>query len=99
MVNSQFGFFSIRWRIPETDGRTLGSGSVEKMAGHAQSLSLLCRIGGVKLSKAKQSTSYAVDSHASGIQKAFGVHVGNDQLDVHPKPECVACATKQYAGA
>ena len=62
------------------------------MAGHAQSLSLLCRIGGVKLSKAKQSTSYAVDyGHASGIQKAFGVHVGNDQLDVHPKRMCSLC--------
>ena len=58
--------------------------ALQEMATHSQALSLLCRIGGLRLSKSKQTTTYSVRENAKGIKLVLGVNVDNDEPSVHP---------------
>lgn len=58
---------------------------------HVEFLGLLCRVGGVRLSRHKQATTYPASEHAEGILKCFGICVENDEEHVHPKNICSTC--------
>eukprot|EP00117_Sycon_ciliatum_P026615 scpid33635/ scgid5600/ E3 ubiquitin-protein ligase NRDP1; RING finger protein 41 &gt; E3 ubiquitin-protein ligase NRDP1; RING finger protein 41 len=61
------------------------------MATHLQALTLLCRVGGVRLTKCKQTTLYSVRENADGLKKAFGIDVSQDKPDIHPTRFCSTC--------
>ena len=61
------------------------------MTDHRLALNILCRIGGARLSKSRQTTTYPVHGNAEGIKKAFGIDVDSDEPDVHPRNFCSTC--------
>lgn len=58
---------------------------------HSEKIRLLCRVGGSRLTTAKQSTTYNVQEYKEGIEKAFGVDVSGDDPAVHPTLFCSTC--------
>ena len=61
------------------------------MATHSHALALLCRVGGVRLSKSKQTTTYCVREHREGMKHAFGIDTSQDDANIHPAMFCSTC--------
>ena len=69
---------------------------------HTQQLAKHCRICGKRLCKAKgKSTVYSCSEYKDQLQVCFGIDVGKDREDIHPKKFCNPCymVTKRLANA
>ena len=61
------------------------------MENHESRLDEVCRIGGSRFSRHRQSTRYAVCDFSTTIKACFGIDTSHDTTDTHPQYICCAC--------